>query len=232
VNDALRRAATAVALMLASALGNTATAWADNVDGQLWVSMIVQGPVGNGWLAWGDSSFRWRDDAAALNQIIVRGAVGRKVTKDLSLWGGYAHSVIYPADGRPEVEYRGWQQASFPIFLGEHAKLTGRFRLEQRWFDGDSRFAWRARQLFRLDVPLGKGDMVPGIMVKYEGFYNIAASDLSQNVGIEQHRGLLGIAIPMAPRKNIEVTYFEQRFVQPEPDRVNRALNIMFNIYM
>jgi hypothetical protein len=193
-------------------------------DGQLWANVLAQGSISGDLLFWVDTSARFGDDATQLGQTLFRGAIGARVSKDLSLHAGYVHVRTTPRNGALTVEHRGWQQALYPIIRGDRAQLIGRTRLEQRWLEGRDGMSLRARQLFRLNVPLGDPS-APRFIAWHEAFLTLTDTSWSPDTGFDQHRSFVGLALPMGPHA-LEVGAFAQRFPQPEPDRVNRALNI------
>ncbi len=195
-----------------------------STDGQLWLNMLAQGSISGDLIFWFDASGRFSDDASRLGQTLFRGAIGTRVSPNLSLVAGYVHVRTTPRTGAGTVEHRGWQQALYPIIRGERAQLIGRTRLEQRWLDGGDGMSLRARQLFRLNVPLGEAS-APRFIAWHEAFLTLSDTGWSPDTGFDQHRSFVGLALPMG-KHALEVGAFSQRFPQAEPDRVNRALNV------
>jgi Protein of unknown function (DUF2490) len=124
-------------------------------DGQVWANALVQAPLNDNLLLWFDTSARFTDDATRLGQTLFRGGLGTRLNGHLAVHAGYVHVRTTPASGPRTVEHRGWQQALYPIIRGKRAQLVGRTRLEQRWLEGRDGMSLRARQLVRLNVPLG-----------------------------------------------------------------------------
>lgn len=197
---------------------------AAETDGQVWANTLVQGKLTDDLLLWFDASARFTDDSTRLGQSLFRGALGTRVTRDLSLFAGYVHVRTTPRNGASTVEHRPWQQATYPIIRGERAQLVGRTRLEQRWLEGQGGMSLRARQLVRLNVPLGTAE-APRFVAWHEAFLTLTEADWSPDTGFDQHRSFVGLALPMGPHA-IEVGAFSQRFPRAGDDRVNRALNI------
>jgi hypothetical protein len=193
-------------------------------DGQLWANFLAQGRISGDLIFWVDTSARFSNDATQLGQTLARGGIGARVSKNLSLHAGYAHVRTTPARGTRTVEHRGWQQALYPIIRGDRAQLVGRTRLEQRWLEGQGGMSLRARQLFRLSAPLGEAS-APRFLAWHESFLTLTDTSWSPDTGFDQHRSFVGLALPIGPHA-LEVGAFAQRFPQPEPDRVNRALNV------
>lgn len=194
-------------------------------DAQLWSALLVQGPVQGDLAIWFDGNFRFTDDATRLGQTLMRGALGWRVDRNLTLWGGYAHIATRPDGAASIVEHRAWQQATYPILRADRFTIVGRTRLEQRWVEGQGGTGVRARQLVRVQVPLG-GPRAPTALVWHEAFLTLARADWGPDTGFDQHRTLIGLALPLARGRALEVGYFEQRLPQQQPDRVNAALNL------
>lgn len=212
------RQATVAGLFLLSGAAHAQT------DGQLWANFLAQGRISGDLIFWVDTSARFGNDATQLGQTLFRGAIGARVSPDLSLHTGYVHVRTTPSRGPQVVEHRGWQQALYPIIKGDRAQLMGRTRLEQRWLEGQGGMSLRARQLFRLSVPLGEAS-APRFLAWHEAFLTLTDTSWSPDTGFDQHRSFVGLALPIGPHA-LEVGAFAQRFPQPEPDRVNRALNV------
>lgn len=217
----LWQAAVACTLFLAGFLAGPARA---ETDGQVWANVLVQGKLTDNVLLWFDGSARFTDDANRLGQSLLRGALGTRVTKDLSVFAGYVYVQTTPRAGGSTIEHRPWQQASYPIIRGARAQLVGRTRLEQRFLEGRGGMSIRARQLVRLNMPLGEAT-APRFVAWHEAFLTLSDAQWSPDTGFDQHRSFVGLALPMGQHA-LEVGAFVQRFPQPAPDRVNRALNI------
>jgi hypothetical protein len=193
-------------------------------DGQAWTNMLAQGSISGDLVFWFDASARFTNDATRLGQSLVRGGLGARIDRNLTVHAGYAHIRTNPANGANTVEHRGWQQAVYPIIRSKRMQLMGRTRLEQRWLEGQDGMSLRARQLVRFIVPLGDPTQ-PRFLAWHEGFFTLADTGWSPDTGFDQHRSFVGVILPMGPHA-VEVGAFSQRFPQPDPDRVNRALNI------
>jgi hypothetical protein len=193
-------------------------------DGQVWANMLVQGKITGDLLFHFDTSFRFGDDATRLEQSLVRGALGTRLGKGITVHAGYVHVRTNPANRPSTVEHRPWQQLAFPLVSGERTQLLSRTRLEQRWTEGEGGMSLRARQLLRLNVSLGDRED-PRFVLWHEAFLTLTEADWSPDTGFDQHRSFIGLAFPMGPHA-LEVGAFQQRFPQPAPDRVNSALNV------
>jgi hypothetical protein len=218
-----RRAAAARLLLLALLQLPAAQALAEG-DDQVWANVVAQGPISGDIVFLFDASVRFADNATTLRQSLVRGGIGKRLSRNLSVHAGYAHVRTTPPGGTSNVEHRGWQQAAYPILQGRRMRLTGRTRLEQRWLEDQGGMSLRIRQMVRFTVPLGDA-AAPRFVAWHEGFLTLTDTGWSPDTGFDQQRSYVGITLPMGPHA-LEVGGFAQRFPQPDPDRVNRVLNI------
>ncbi|WCT75739.1 DUF2490 domain-containing protein (plasmid) [Sphingomonas naphthae] len=102
--------------------------------------------------------------------------------------------------------------------------LTTRGRLEQRWSGTGGDAGWRYRQFLRLAVPLGAH--APALVVSEESFINLNATDWGVRSGLDQQRGMIGLAIPLNEAASIEAGY-QVQYVNAHPrDRLNHILPI------
>ncbi len=123
-------------------------------DIQAWLLLLAQIRAGDDWLVTAEVQPRWNDDVSQRDQLILRGAVGRRLSPRATLWGGYA--VIPRWSGSPrQVEQRTWEQlsATFPA-VGKWTPSI-RLRAEQRFLDQWGDASHRLRFLGRMVRPLG-----------------------------------------------------------------------------
>ena len=227
----LRSAALLVALLCgAPALGQTRD------DGQLWLMWFGQGRLGGSaerpspWRWWLDVHERFRKDAEDLDTVFLRPAVGRSLFRDVVLWFGYAYFHNEPDGRSPFREQRLWQQLTFTV-PNPVARLAGRTRLEQRFFEGDGETGWRLRQFFKTTVPLG-ADRGPFVSLWDELFYDLHDTDFGQRRGLRQNRAFVGLGWHLggARRTTLEVGYLNQWIDRPNVDGLNHVLSV--NVFM
>ncbi len=99
---------------------------------------------------------RTRDDSnkgSRLNENLLMGQVGYRLSRNASIWLGYAHDWIHPLNGTAFQESRVyedflWQQnvAGF--------KLTSRTRMDERINQSSGASGYRARQFFKVSHSL------------------------------------------------------------------------------
>ncbi len=103
---------------------------------------------------WLENQERFGESTTHLTQLLLRPGVGYELTKDLSIWLGYAW--IYtgkPLTTSPYEEDRIWQQL---LWVKKFARFTftSRTRTEQRFLENAPKTAYRFRQLLKFAIPM------------------------------------------------------------------------------
>ncbi|MFM2302363.1 MAG: hypothetical protein RLZZ84_2099 [Pseudomonadota bacterium] len=195
-------------LLVAASLMASAPALAAQEDEQVWLAQFSTIEVGDKVLLFSDVQFRLTDGADRLGQVLVRPAVGYRITPTDTLFLGYAYVRTEPLNGTPTDEHRMFQQALVRI-AGKPDKVivTGRTRLEQRWLEGRPDMGWRLRQQVRMDAPVGKG---VNAIVWAEPFVNFDTTTWGQRAGFDQLRVFGGLGLPLAKGIALEAGYSGQ----------------------
>lgn len=207
-------------LLAAASLLASAPALAAQEDEQVWLAQFSTIEVGDKVLLFSDVQFRLTDGADRLGQVLVRPAVGYRITPSDTLFLGYAYVRTEPLNGAPTDEHRMFQQALVRIAGGPgKVTLTGRTRLEQRWLEGRSDMGWRLRQQVRMDAPVAKG---VNAIVWAEPFVNFDTTSWGQRAGLDQVRVFGGVGLPLARGIALEAGYSGQYVNRYNaPDRMN-----------
>jgi hypothetical protein len=221
----------ACALLLAAS-----PALAAEDDAQVWLAQQSFLNLGHDLVLFTDLQLRLTDDAARAGQTIARGALGVKLDRSTTVWGGYGYIRSDPQGGRVTHEHRVFEQVTWRAF-GDGAgngttrpTLTGRSRLEQRMLEGQGGTGWRLRQLVRLDVPLGKPG-TPQAVVWAEPFVGLNRTGWGQKSGFDQLRGFAGLALPLARGISAEAGYSGQYVSRPaREDRMNHIASLSLMI--
>lgn len=206
-----------------------ATAHAAQEDEQVWLAQFSTIEVGDKVLLFSDVQLRFTDGADRLGQVLLRPAVGYRITPSDTLFLGYAYVRTEPLNGKPTDEHRVFQQALVRI-AGKPGKPTviARTRLEQRWIEGRSDMGWRLRQQVRADLPTGQGF---NAIVWAEPFVNFDTTSWGQRAGFDQLRVFGGVGVPVARGIAIEAGYSGQyvnRF--RVPDRLNHIASLSLTL--
>ena len=60
-------------------------------DFQAWLLLLGQVPVGDRWLIHGEAQPRFNDDVTQADQMLLRGGIGRRLGRRVTVWGGYGY---------------------------------------------------------------------------------------------------------------------------------------------
>lgn len=200
-------------------------------DAQLWTQVVVTPTVATDWKLHLEVQPRWSEDVSALDQVIVRTAVGRAVSDGVTIWGGYAWIPRTLGPGT-EYEQRAWQQlsATFPA-LGRWAPSL-RVRLEQRFLDAWADSSHRLRMMGRTVRPLddGKQWSVVGwneLMVTFDD------TESGPWRGVDQNRLFGGVMRQLTRDATLEGGYLWQTLEPPGERREhNHIVMVLLTVVM
>jgi len=183
-------------------------------DLRAWVNLNAQGTIAGRTLFYVEAQPRVGDDLARLRQLLLRPAIGYRISDQVSIWQGYAH-VENPQAGRDGPnEERSFQQLSWSVPTGPAVSLSMRTRLEQRWQSNGRDTGWRARHFVRAAFPLaGRGKGVAALAYG-EVFVALNDTDWGARGGFDQGRAFLGLDLPVVPRLRAEAGYLNQTINQ------------------
>ena len=169
---------------------------------------------------WLEAQPRFTNDADRLGQLLLRTAIGYKLTDTTSALAGYAYIFTDPEGPTSSNEHRIWQQLSFRVLgNGKNVTLSGRTRLEERFFEGEGDVAIRFRQQLKLTAPLG--DKFKAVLYT-EPFIGFTDNDVQAD-GINVWRNFVGINIPIGKGFAIEPGYMNQYVVRDGADRIDHV---------
>lgn len=228
-----------------SGSGKTATS---KEDFRLWAPVFLTVSLPNRFLAYMEVNPRIGDDVTNIDQLLLRPAIGYKLTDNWSIWQGYAWVGNFNQTPTTHIpsnffgENRIWQQMTYQQNF-ESFKFMARTRMEERWIDHASGTALRLRQMFKLTYPL---PMAPGwALVGFdEIFLNLNSVDSYEAVttghsrgpgaGIDQNRLFLGINKTFTSWLNVDIGYQNQminnRKLEGNANLINHILLINFYI--
>lgn len=212
---------------LSAAYGLASAARAQTThDAQLWLNATVQGSVGRNLVYFVEVQPRIGEDVNRLQQLILRPAIGIKVSPAVTLYQGYAHIVLPRAGGPDGKEDRSFQQLSWTMGSVGPGTLSSRTRLEQRWLSGGDDMGLRLRQTARYAVPFGRGSDMAAL-ASVEGFVALNDTDWGARAGFDQVRAFLGVELPLPGRSTVEAGYLNQIVNDPgDRARMNHVLSI------
>lgn len=210
----------------ALALVPVTPAWAQD-DFQQWLTLSARIDPSETLALQNEAVARFSDGDGGLYEIENATMLGLKLSKTVALWAGYVHNPQYDAGSFTIMERRAREQITFDNFasLGA-AQVSARLRVEQRWRDGVSGTAWRARPYVKLGVPLG-GETAPVFNLTAEPFINLDTTGFQTAEGLERLRSAASLTIPVGKVLRVEAGYLNQhRFVRNGPDTDDHAITV------
>jgi hypothetical protein len=184
-----------------------------HADGQIWLTAQITASVAKSWRLSADFHPRWEGDAGDFSRFVVRGAVGRALSRRWVVTAGYefidSHSRLV------REERRLWQQAQFTTRTGRWT-LAHRARIEERSLQLARSTVVRARYQLRVARPLGQTGQWSWIAGE-ELFYTVRGSELGPEQGFDRNRAGAGIARQLSSRVTLETGYQFQYINRPPP---------------
>lgn len=208
-------------------------------DFRLWAPVYLTVNLPNRFLAYMEVNTRIGDDVTNIDQLLLRPAIGYKLTDNLSIWQGYAwvgnfnQPHTFPQSPFFE-ESRIYQQVNYTTTFGS-VKFLSRTRLEERWIEHADGTAVRFRQMFRVMYPLPMAPDI-GLVMYDEVFANVntvgSITGKGPQAGFDQNRFFLGINKAFNQYFNVDVGYqnqmLNQRSLPGNANLINHMLLIQF----
>jgi hypothetical protein len=161
--------------------------------------------------------------------LILRSAIGYRLTKRFTIWQGYGWQPTIQPDFRNEN--RIFQQGLYEIKF-KNLSLNSRTRLEERWLEDSHGTAFRARHQIRLAYPLTKSKKWL-VVSSDELFINLNSVDNGPQGGFDQNRAYVGISRMLHKHANLELGYLAQFInLHHGQSRLNHALMLSLNLNM
>lgn len=183
-------------------------------DEQGWLNLTAMGPIAGDVVYFAELQPRMGDGISRLDQLLLRGAVGVKLSPSVTLYQGYAH-VVTPVDGgRDFNEERSFQQLNVALGKPFGGELSSRTRLEQRWRSNGSDMGWRLREMIRYEHPLKDGSDAVNALVYAEGFVAFNDTDWGARAGFDQLRSFVGAEVGLPGASTLELGYLNQTIDQ------------------
>ena len=174
-------------------------------------------------------SGRMVDDSGRLGVVILRPAIGYKISDGVTVFVGYTHQKTIN-NGRADAdENRIHQQVNWRIGKIGKATLASRTRIEQRWIEGRRDMGWRVRERLQLQVPLkAKG---AHFVISNEMLFALNTTDWGARAGFDQMRNFVGVNFPLSKMVTLETGY-QNRYQERRgaADRMDHIIPITLNI--
>lgn len=198
-------------------------------DERVWWNATVQKRSGtpSPWRWYFEVQGRMRDGIDALDQLLVRPAVGYDLTSRSSVWLGYGYTPGFPASGGTLTEHRSYQQHLWSASFSKH-QVGLRSRLEQRDIEGNDGLAWRFRHQARVTRTVKPGRLTASVSNELLFHLNTTRRTAA---GFDQNRIFGGLGVILKPSARIEAGYLHQYINSLSgPNRSNHVASIVLNL--
>ncbi|KMS60173.1 hypothetical protein V474_00330 [Novosphingobium barchaimii LL02] len=211
---ALARFALAAAALIFTATAPQIASAETSHDEQVWVNLTAMGSISDKLVYFAELQPRVGDGVSRVDPLLLRGAVGWKLSPSVTLYQGYAH-VISPVDGGRDInEERSFQQLNVALGKPLGGELSSRTRLEQRWRSDGGDMGWRLREMLRYEHPLKAGSDAVNALVYAEGFIALNDTDWGARGGFDQLRSFVGAEVGLPGASTLELGYLNQTIDQ------------------
>ncbi|MET1754317.1 DUF2490 domain-containing protein [Novosphingobium sp. RD2P27] len=205
----LRSIARTFVALVAASLTQPAIAETSH-DEQVWLNLTAMGPLSGNLIYFAEVQPRIGDGVSRIDPLLLRGAVGWKLSPKVSVYQGYGHIVSPVEGGRDINEERSFQQLNLGLGTPLGGELSSRTRLEQRWRSDGSDVAWRVREMLRYEKALRPADDAVNALVYSELFVALNDTDWGARGGFDQLRTFIGAEIGLPGTSTVELGYLNQ----------------------
>lgn len=200
-------------------------------DGRAWFTVNAIGPLpAKNWYWYAELQPRWREELSEFDQLIIRPAVYYNVTKQSSIWAGYAHVGTHPSGQSSFEEHRIWQQFLHNFQPIGSVSIQSRSRLEQRFIENADDTGHKIRQMIRLTMPSKLSPQLTWVAYD-EYFLNLNQTDYGARKGFDQNRAFVGINWAFNPNVRLEVGYLNQYINGKNINNMNHVFSTTFNLF-
>lgn len=177
---------------------------------QAWVNLTAMGPISGDLLYFAELQPRIGDGISRVDQLLLRGAVGWKLSSSVTVYQGYAHVVVPTEGGRDVNEERSFQQLNLALGQPWQGDLSSRTRLEQRWRNDGNDMGWRLREMIRYEKPLKPDSDAVNALISAEAFIALNDTDWGARGGFDQLRTFVGAEVGLPGKSTAEIGYLNQ----------------------
>lgn len=189
-----------------------------NQDFRLWSAVFLTFPLSSSFIGYMEVAPRSGDDVSKLTQLVLRPAVGYKLTDQLSLWQGYAWYGNYQP--RFTEENYVWQQLLYARKY-PFVKVLIRPRLEERFIEHTDGVSVRSRTMLRGDFPFPHAPKW-AIVVFDELFVNVTSVGNGPDSGFDENRFFLGMNRQFTEQFDMDFGYQMQAQNNRQPGLLNQ----------
>lgn len=179
-------------------------------DEGVWFNGTVMGRVEGSVVFFAEVQPRINEGVSRMTQLLLRPALGYELSKDVTVYQGYARVIDPVENGADLQEDRLFQQVTWNVGRIGKLEVQSRTRLEERWrSDGDG-MSLRARQMMRFEYPLAPTSKRVAALASLEGFVGLKSAQWGGIEGFDQLRTFVGLEIPLAGTSTLEAGYLNQ----------------------
>lgn len=179
-------------------------------DEQVWLNLTAMGSISDRLVYFAEVQPRIGDGVSRVQQVLLRPAIGWKISSSVTVYQGYAHAVLPISGGRDRNEDRSFQQVTWNAGKVGPGDLSFRTRLEQRWLSNGRDTGWRARQMIRYRLPFRADRKGVGMLGWTEPFVALNGTDWGARGGFDQLRTFVGAEVPIGGKSTAELGYLNQ----------------------
>lgn len=195
----------------------------DRNEGAIWLVNQVTVPLDERFSFHAMLQNRWVNDVESYERTVVRSWLGFDWTDEVNLAIGYdRHSFRDGTD-----ENRPWQRITYAHDFGRPTLFT-HFWLEQRFFEGTAKIAWRGRFQVggSLELPHGFG-----LLLRNEIFVDLNETSRIRQRGLGENHLYAGVHYAIARGLRFDLGYLMQyRDQNDAPDLFDHTLFAGFSV--
>jgi hypothetical protein len=183
-------------------------------DPGVWLSFSMSDAFDSGgeatrWHYWIDAQARFFDPGSGAVQMLVRPAIGYRITDNMKGWLGYARFRTRSQAGTVAHENRYWQQLDWAAGRWNGGDISMRARLEQRSVSTGEDIGVVLRFVTKYERPIGK-DGRHSLILGIEPFVHLRDTDWGGESGLVQNRAFIGMGWRLSESISIEAGYMNQ----------------------
>ena len=200
-------------------------------DSQVWTTQVVNVKLGDKWRLQEELVERFSDARNGLYEIEANTLLGYRLSKAVTVWGGYTHDPQYSGGSFTVMEHRIREQVVFDnvVKLGS-GKLSFRLRGEERWRTNIAGTGWRVRPYVKYALPLAKGSKT-ALVLSAEPWFNLNTTPFQKQSGLDRIRSLIAISTPISKKLTAEIGYLNQHgFVRGGPDTSDHVASFSLSL--
>ena len=200
-------------------------------DSQVWATQVVNVKLGDKWRLQEELVERFSDARNGLYEIEANTLLGYRLSKAVTVWGGYTHDPQYSGGSFTVMEHRIREQVVFDnvVKLGS-GKLSFRLRGEERWRTNIAGTGWRVRPYVKYALPLAKGSRT-ALVLSAEPWFNLNTTPFQKQSGLDRIRSLIAISTPISKKLSAEIGYLNQHgFVRGGPDTSDHVASFSLSL--